>query len=302
MSQLLLGQLCCLVVFGVADYFPLDPLYNSYVNVLHVGSQFLNGFCCSSQSTILFTFVPLYYHGRMQEVFSYLDSGVVLGMTTGLSLGGALFFAFQNYAFIYFMITALQFLFIFPFLRQIPTQEAKKESVCNEESGQIRVGKLFRDRQFVSVFVQLSLVMTTFTILLNMISNLVEEQNRVTSILFTQNLTYVVSATLTGNYFQKPRVLMPLSGLVQGLAFLLCFALSDHSLLPSFPLLLLVSIVAGIGCSFAIQSAIVIFTNIAHNFFPADSHQQSVYENCSAILISVITSSEFFGPLIFGTL
>ena len=129
LTNLFLCQLICLLVFGFADYLPNKPNNNIYVNILHIGSQFLNGFCCSSQSTILFTFVPQFYHHRMQEVFSYLDSGVVLGMTTGLSLGGALYIAFQNYAYIYFMIAGIQFLFIFPFLRQIPSDDNKKESV-----------------------------------------------------------------------------------------------------------------------------------------------------------------------------
>ncbi len=126
LTNLLFCQLCCQLVFRFADFFSINPANNIYVNILHIGSQFLNGFCCSSQSTILFTFVPLYYHNRMQQVFSYLDSGVVLGMTTGLSVGGALYIAFQNYAEIYFMITGIQFLFIFPFLKNIPSDVIKK--------------------------------------------------------------------------------------------------------------------------------------------------------------------------------
>ncbi len=115
-------------MFGVTDYIPNKEENNMAVNILHILSQFVNGFCCGGQITIGFSYVSQFYPDRMQEITSYLDSGIVLGMTSGLSLGGGLYALVENYAVIYFITTGIQLILIFPLLYFIPADKIKSES------------------------------------------------------------------------------------------------------------------------------------------------------------------------------
>jgi MFS family permease len=86
-------------------------------------SQFVIGFCCGGQITIGFSYVSQFYPKRMQEITSYLESGVIVGLTTGLSLGGVLYALIKNYAVIYFIMTGIQLIFIFPLMYFIPADK-----------------------------------------------------------------------------------------------------------------------------------------------------------------------------------
>jgi MFS family permease len=100
-------------VFGFSDYIPIKEENNETVNILHIVSQFVIGFCCGGQITIGFSYVSQFYPKRMQEITSYLESGVIVGLTTGLSLGGVL----------YALITGIQLIFIFPLMYFIPADK-----------------------------------------------------------------------------------------------------------------------------------------------------------------------------------
>jgi MFS family permease len=120
--------LICLLVFAFSDYIPNKEENNLAVNILHIVSQFVNGFCCGGQITIGFSYVSQFYPNRMQEITSYLDSGIVLGMTSGLSLGGVMYALIENYAVIYFIMTGIQLILIFPLMYFIPADKTKTET------------------------------------------------------------------------------------------------------------------------------------------------------------------------------
>jgi hypothetical protein len=104
---LLLLQTLSILCFSLACLIPKAINYNQLFFLLFSLSQWINGFCCGSLTTIVTSFVPVLFSSRLQEVMSYMDASIICGMNLGLMLAGGLQIILQTYWLVYLLIATL---------------------------------------------------------------------------------------------------------------------------------------------------------------------------------------------------